>query len=255
MLKVGDEVIIKIDLITDKSYDELIFVEEMEKYQGEKTKIKAVLKRGQYTLEIDDGEYYWNEQMFYPALVDNKLERKTFETGAIRDTDKTKGRCDLMPLFCVGNVLHTSPYSTVVQDDVLTRIEKIKEIAKHKKISSDEIYIAISKFILNENINNISRTGKKYYETEIEYRATIMLELSHHFKQGAEKYGVDNWKKGIPYSSYIDSGVRHYLKHLAGMTDERHDIAFLWNMICLAWTVENMPEMNDLKEKEKDDIR
>ena len=74
----------------------------------------------------------------------------------------------------------------------------------------------------------------------------MLLEVSKHFEEGAKKYGENNWQKGIPVHCYIDSMVRHYLKFLRGDTDEPHDRAFVWNVMCCAWTVIHKPEMNDL---------
>ena len=71
---------------------------------------------------------------------------------------------------------------------------------------------------------------------------TMLLEVSKHFEEGAKKYGENNWQKGIPESSYIDSAVRHYLKWLRGDDDERHDRAFVWNIICLIWTHEHITD-------------
>ena len=76
--------------------------------------------------------------------------------------------------------------------------------------------------------------------------AKIMLEVSMHYKQGAEKYGERNWEKGIPLHSFIDSGVRHFFKHIDDYTDERHDLAFIWNMLGAIWTTEHKPEMIDI---------
>jgi hypothetical protein len=74
----------------------------------------------------------------------------------------------------------------------------------------------------------------------------IILEVSMHYKQGAEKYGERNWEKGIPLHSFIDSGVRHFLKYIDGQTDERHDRAFVWNMLGAIWTMEHKPDMIDI---------
>lgn len=82
---------------------------------------------------------------------------------------------------------------------------------------------------------------------------TMILEVSKHFEEGCKKYGERNWEKGIPAHCYIDSAIRHYLKYLREDKDERHDRAFVWNLVCLLWTVTRRPEMNDLlyqKEKE-----
>ena len=73
-----------------------------------------------------------------------------------------------------------------------------------------------------------------------------MLELSKHFEDGAKKYGEYNWQKGIPVRRYVDSAIRHYLKHMAGWKDEPHDRAFIWNLVCCLWTLTNKPELNDL---------
>ena len=72
---------------------------------------------------------------------------------------------------------------------------------------------------------------------------TTILEVSKHFEEGAKKYGEYNWQKGIPVSCYIDSAVRHYLKWLRGDTDEAHDRAFVWNIICCMWTVKHEYEL------------
>jgi hypothetical protein len=60
--------------------------------------------------------------------------------------------------------------------------------------------------------------------------------LARHFEEGSKKYGDRNWEKGQPLSWYADSGMRHLLKHMAGESDERHDVAAIWNMMCLVQT-------------------
>ena len=74
----------------------------------------------------------------------------------------------------------------------------------------------------------------------------MVLEVSVHFEQGAAKYGEHNWEKGIPLHCYIDSALRHLMKCIRGDDDERHDRAFVWNILCAIWTVNNKPELNDL---------
>ena len=50
----------------------------------------------------------------------------------------------------------------------------------------------------------------------------------------------------MPCWVFLDCGVRHYLKWRRGDNDEPHDRAFLWNMLGLAWTIKNLPELNTL---------
>ena len=73
---------------------------------------------------------------------------------------------------------------------------------------------------------------------------TMLLEVSIHFEQGAQKYVENNWQKGIPVHCYIDSAIRHYLKYKRGDDDERHDRAFVWNILCAIWTCKEMPQLN-----------
>ena len=147
-------------------------------------------------------------------------ERRKFESGAVRDCASGKGRCDLLPLDVVGNIL--------------------------------------GNYILNR-INDYIRTGniKQLYAVVADFKAnhygdyyTALLELAKHYEEGANKYAERNWEQGIPIHCYIDSGVRHYLKLLRGDTDEPHDRAFLWNMFGAIWTHIHLPEMIDLPFKE-----
>lgn len=48
------------------------------------------------------------------------------------------------------------------------------------------------------------------------------IRTSKWLEKGAEKYSPRNWEKGIPFSSLLDSAMRHLEKFKAGMTDEDH---------------------------------
>lgn len=62
--------------------------------------------------------------------------------------------------------------------------------------------------------------------------------LAQHFENGAQKYGDDNWRQGIPLRRYLDSMLRHAFKFLAGSRDEDHLAAVIWNASCLLETQE-----------------
>ena len=62
--------------------------------------------------------------------------------------------------------------------------------------------------------------------------------LAQHFENGSQKYGDDNWRKGIPLRRYLDSMMRHAFKFMAGMKDEDHLSAIMWNSACLLETQE-----------------
>lgn len=152
------------------------------------------------------------------AILDSG-NRREFQTGAVRDIDDTKGNTTLLPLDEV---------ATFLMSREIMNIQKFKESGE-----IGYLYLAISEFNKNHDWTD----------------ADAMLELSKHYSDGMKKYGKDNWKKGIPISSYMDSGIRHYLKVLAEWTDENHCRAFIWNMMCAIWTMNNKPELDDFTDK------
>lgn len=157
-------------------------------------------------------------------MIKDSGTRREFESGAVRDVQEGKGRCDLLPFDAVAKVLDGDP--------VFKRLNHYMNTGDPKELVS-----AILCFADDLKSND----------------AALMLEVSKQFEDGAQKYGERNWEKGIPLHCYIDSGVRHYLKFRAGETDERHDRAFLWNMLCAIWTQEHRPECIDLPFNEKKD--
>lgn len=60
--------------------------------------------------------------------------------------------------------------------------------------------------------------------------------LAVHYEKGAIKYGTHNWKKGQPISVLLDSMLRHASKVTAGLEDEDHLAAVLWNGAAIIWT-------------------
>lgn len=52
---------------------------------------------------------------------------------------------------------------------------------------------------------------------------TAIEAVAHIYEDGAEKRGSRNWEKGLPLSSYYDSGLRHWMQSWEGRTDERHE--------------------------------
>lgn len=148
-------------------------------------------------------------------------ERKVFETGAMRDISEGKGRCDLLPL-----------------DTIIYILDPVQ--------SSRKTLEFIDTFLKTGDVDNLKQAILIFCEQNRLEPITMMLKLSIHYEDGARKYEDNNWKKGIPVHSFIDSGVRHYLKWLRGDEDEPHDRAFVWNMVGAIWTMNNKPEFNDI---------
>jgi hypothetical protein len=142
--------------------------------------------------------------------------RREFDTGAVRDIQEGKGRCDLLPL------------------DV---------VAEHL----GNVVTYISNFVNSGDTSFLHRALDHFASKNYDGSAPAMfLEVAKHFEEGAKKYGEYNWQKGIPVHCYIDSAVRHYLKFRDGYNDEPHDRAFVWNIMCCIWTCKNKPELCDV---------
>lgn len=153
-------------------------------------------------------------------MLKDSGKREEFSTGAVRNTQENKGRCDLLPLDCLemGDYFEDAEFLSYLNDF---------------KNSGDKKYIqaAIRHFIHHYFSNN----------------ETAYLELAIHYEERANKYGDNNWQKGLPISRYLSSTIRHYLKFRRGDTDEPHNRAILWNLTAILWTCKHIPELNDYK--------
>lgn len=148
-------------------------------------------------------------------LVDSG-ERTTFESGAMREIIIGKGRFDLIPFDAMINIVKEPVYKHVgfyMETKDVAHLENCLKVA------------------LNKELHMNTRAIDDEYD--------FLMKLAYHFEQGALKYDTDNWRKGLPVSSFIDSACRHYCKHKLGHTDEPHFIAFTWNIICAIWTIKN----------------
>ena len=154
------------------------------------------------------------------ALQDSGVRRK-FDSGAVRDISEGKGRCDLLPLNVIADMMN---------DGILCRINQ---------------------YVCSGNKTSLVCAIKAFSENRYGSLSTAMLEVSKHYEDGCTKYGERNWERGIPLHCYIDSGVRHYLKYIRGDEDEPHDRAFLWNLLGALWTQDNKPELIDLPFRER----
>lgn len=155
-------------------------------------------------------------------------ERRQFKSGAVRDIQKGKGRCDLLPLGEIARFFQIQDNLTVVPDE-FGFFSFLHDFIRRR--DENDIYSAIKSFIVMAYDDDANKA---------------ILELSMHYEGGAVKYAERNWEKGINLHCYVDSATRHYLKYFAGWDDEPHDRAVLWNLFCLLWTYHYKPELDDL---------
>ena len=163
-----------------------------------------------------------------PPKIQDSGNRRQFDTGAVRDIQKGKGRCDLLPFDVIAGC-YAHQFG--------------------KEDNSAEIFASIYKFTSSGDITYLYELLT--IDEPFGSYPDMFLEVSIHFEEGANKYGENNWQKGIPVHCYIDSAIRHYLKYQRGDKDEPHDRAFCWNIICAIWTVIHKPELNEYPKNSK----
>jgi hypothetical protein len=147
--------------------------------------------------------------------------RREFDSGAVRDITEGKGRCDLLPL------------------DALA-------LYYADENGPNMVFMHLHYYIYEGRVESLLEALNEFNARHWNDPKTMFLETSKHYEDGARKYSERNWEKGIPSHCYLDSGPRHYLKFLAGDTDEPHDRAFVWNVLCAIRTHLSIPAYVDL---------
>ena len=169
----------------------------------------------------DHDHYVSRYDTAVPHILDSG-DRTQFESGAVRDMRVGKGRCDLMPLDVVAELVNRDDYE-------------------------DSMFWFIHRFQETDDVGYLYKSLDWFH---VEYGwdvFTMLLEVAIHFEDGAKKYGDNNWRKGIPVKVFLDSALRHYIKFLRGDKDEPHDRAICWNLMCAIWTAKHKPELDDYR--------
>lgn len=183
------------------------------------------------------------------SIPDSGNRTELVKDGGLRDVQPGNGRCDLMPLDILGDLIDIASFKiapdiieTYVNCDtpfVISHIfQRINDYIYRG--TTESLKEAVIMFMLHnysietateDNVRNVAATAI----------STAILDLSKRYREGAEKYAERNWEKGIPVKSCLDSGIRHLLKWHRGDSDENHASAFMWNIICAIWMMKNKP--------------
>lgn len=192
-------------------------------------------------------------------MIKSNDDVREFETGSHRGNPAGKGRMDLLPA-----------YSVLQANNIITDTEQSADNYDYKKYLYEAMICAI-RCLECESTVTLSCAARAaciatgLYETSCAYTEDIaenietvgsldingyfaygLKQVSIHYEEGALKYGENNWKLGQPISVFLDSGLRHTVKAIAGITDEHHLRAAAWNYLCAIWTLKYKPEMNDI---------
>ena len=176
------------------------------------TVVDAISKAGESAKRVSE------EFTKVVGAIEDSGNRRQFDSGAVRDMCEGKGRFDLVPLEVMSDMFATD------------------------KRDHDPILHDIAAFMTEDDTSWLMAALCNFAtEAYGGCYPSMFLEVAKHFEEGAKKYGEGNYKKGIPAWCYIDSAVRHYLKWKRGDTNEHHDRAFVWNLMCCIWEVDYSP--------------
>jgi hypothetical protein len=67
--------------------------------------------------------------------------------------------------------------------------------------------------------------------------------------EGAAKYGISNWKKGIPSSNLMNHALTHLRRYLGGDASEDHLAHAAWNILVMIHNDRIAPQFNDIAER------
>lgn len=175
-------------------------------------------------------------------------EYRQFEGGGVRYTKTGKGRFDLIPSKALTLLMET--LGTYAEEpDANCDVESMVTAVANRSFTHAILMIAYAKY----NDRGAVSTHENYpsINTPVVYnylwRAVIKMlkDLAIHYEKGAEKYGENNWRKGIPLNSFEDSGFRHFCQWLNDETDEPHYISAIWNFMCWLEIDQTTKEMMD----------
>jgi hypothetical protein len=172
------------------------------------------------------------ENKDYEIKVDGEYHE--FEGGGIRYTKTGKGRFDLIPFEVLDKVIDK------INDYIKTTdCREFSNVDTLLSFCNRDFHLTIFGIVC-EHYRVKTCDGLVNAREFSEGFSQMLLDLAIHFEKGAAKYGENNWKKGIPSSSFEDSGFRHLCQWMSGKTDEPHHISAIWNMICWYWVNDNL---------------
>ena len=76
---------------------------------------------------------------------------------------------------------------------------------------------------------------------------TALRRLGMVYLRGEKKYSARNWEKGMPYSRFLDSALRHLNSYIEGKRDEDHLSQAVFNIFAIIHFEETgRTELDDL---------
>lgn len=167
--------------------------------------------------------------VYMSSMLEDSGERHEYNTGALREPTKGKGRYDLVSPILI-EILSRARVDDGGVFDQIHAVSMIMDI------------IVDMYFWLNDESTGLGAikaavvTLSKIMAFEEKSNLTMIVglrRLAAHYENGAEKYEYRNWEKGIPVSRCFDSAVRHMIRYIEGGRTEDHLAAAVWNIVAI----------------------
>ena len=192
-------------------------------------------------------------------------EPDSFDSGAKRNTKTGKGRYDLIPeeIWDVMNraISRASQpavyYPHAVDEDLynlqpgfLYSCKSSLLLLAYVNPSRESILDLIVNLIIDSSLwvtdddTGVELIHEMTLDDFVKELNLVLGELAKHYETGAEIYGVDNWKHGIPIMGsekggcFLDSMRRHLKQYINEEDDEPHMISCIWNALGILWTLD-----------------
>lgn len=208
---------------------------------------------------VDDIMKYWDKKdaekserfpdLKKPENPNNPIkmdgEEARFDGGAVRYTKNGKGRLDLVPNNVCENILRKAWESFYANEGTMStsKSDILKAAMGYcKETMFENVIMFMTIFLYCDAEISTDDSGEETYDcpdfdTFIRAYSEMVLDVAHHYEDGAEKYGIDNWKKGIPIvggergGNFTDSMLRHLHQMMSAIfgemtTDENGVMAF-----------------------------
>ena len=184
----------------------------------------------------------------------------SFADGARRNTKDGKGRYDLIPeqIWDVINraiyraASAENPYS-VINDPAIGYLYSSKSsllMLAYLNPTAENIMDLIINLVIYETTSStwtdsgIETVYEMTFDDFLDEFNLMLEKLAKHYETGAQLYGVNNWKHGIPIMEaekggcFLDSLRRHLKQFINGEDDEPHMISCIWNALGILWTID-----------------
>lgn len=193
-------------------------------------------------------------------------ERRSFETGARRDVDGDKPRFDLIPITVLQKIIEFYPnteslhmmyhhINSTFPDDTKAKILSLGflwGLTIDDNLLLELIWICLGSIHKQEQDDFLDVDNTLYSGFHIISPKTY-LRLANHYGGGAKKYDSWNWSKGIPFSVFHASLMRHIFAIITDETDEDHWSAIFFNAASiLHFRIINREDIDDVTPRLKE---